>query len=144
MLMTLRQMLSGKNQSLAAVAPRDTVYHALQVMADNDVGAVLVMDGERVVGIFSERDYARKVILLGRASKELLVSEVMTSKVACVSPDRSVDECLAIMTERRFRHLPVVDEAGVLQGMISIGDLVKAKISEQQFIIQQLEHYITS
>jgi len=140
---TLRQLLAGKSQSLAAVSPRDTVFHALKVMADNHVGAVLVMDGERLVGIFSERDYARKVILAGKSSKETAVAEIMTGKVVFASPENSVQECMALMTEGRFRHLPVLDADQQVIGVVSIGDLVKETICEQQFIIDQLKHYIT-
>ena len=140
---TLRQLLAGKSQALAAVAPKDTVFHALQVMADNHVGAVLVLDGERLVGIFSERDYARKIILVGKASKDTQVEEIMTDKVMYVTPDNTIDECMALMTEGRFRHLPVLDDNQQVVGVVSIGDLVKETISEQQFIINQLKHYIT-
>ena len=139
---TLRQLLNGKSQALAAVAPKDTVFHALQVMAENQVGAVLVLDGERLVGIFSERDYARKIILLGKASKETYVEEIMTDKVMYATLDNSVEECMALMTEARFRHLPVLDGNQHVIGVVSIGDLVKETISEQQFIIEQLKHYI--
>lgn len=140
---TLRQLLSGKPQSLAAVAPKDTVFHALKVMADNKVGAVLVLDGERLVGIFSERDYARKVILVGKASKDTRVEEIMTDKVMYATPENSVAECMALMTAGRFRHLPVLDENQQVMGVVSIGDLVKETICEQEFIINQLQHYIT-
>lgn len=140
---TLRQLLAGKPQSLAAVAPKDTVFHALKVMADNDVGAVLVLEGERLVGIFSERDYARKIILLGKASKDTRIDEIMTDKVMYVTPENTVDECMALMTEGRFRHLPVLDDNQQIVGVVSIGDLVKETICEQQFIIDQLKHYIT-
>lgn len=140
---TLRQLLDGKPQSLAAVAPKDTVLHALQVMSDNQVGAVLVLDGEHLVGIFSERDYARKVILKGKASKDTRVEEIMTDKVMYATPENSVEECMALMTEGRFRHLPVLDENRQVVGVVSIGDLVKETICEQQFIIEQLERYIT-
>ncbi|MFC5301485.1 CBS domain-containing protein [Azospira restricta] len=140
---TLRQLLAGKAQPLAAVAPKDTVFHALKVMADNHVGAVLVLDGERLVGIFSERDYARKIILVGKASKDTRVEEIMTDKVMYVTPENTIDECMALMTEGRFRHLPVLDGNQQVVGVVSIGDLVKETISEQQFIIDQLKHYIT-
>jgi len=140
---TLKQLLTSKHRPLAAVSPNDTVLHALQVMAEHDVGALLVLDGERLVGIFSERDYARKIILHGKASKETQVSEIMTDKVFYVGLDRSIDECMAIMSEKHFRHLPVLDEEQQVVGIISIGDLVKETIREQQFIIHQLEHYIT-
>ena len=136
---TLRQILADKSGPLVIVSPDD----ALQVMADHNVGAVLVLDGKQLVGIFSERDYARKVILFGKASKDTRVREIMTDKVLYVTPDRTVDECMAIMTEKHFRHLPVLDDDGRVVGIVSIGDVVKETICEQQFIIQQMEKYIT-
>lgn len=139
---TLKQLLAGRNRPLAIVAPNDTVYHALTVMAQHEVGALLVMDGEQLVGIFSERDYARKIILQGKTSKETLVREIMSDRVAYVTPTSSLQECMALMTEKRFRHLPVLDDDGSVIGMISIGDLVKETIREQQFLIDQLERYI--
>ena len=111
---TLKQLLSGKHRPLAVVSPNDSVFHALRLMSDHDVGALLVLDGERLVGIFSERDYARKVILHGKASKDTPVSEIMTDKVFYVTPDRTVDECMAIMTEKHFRHLPSADRGLLL------------------------------
>ncbi len=140
---TLKQMLSGKHRPLAVVAPNDSVFHALTLMAQHDVGALMVLDGEQLVGIFSERDYARKIILHGKSSKETLVSEIMSDKVAYVTPGTTLDECMALMTEKRFRHLPVLNEDGSVAGIISIGDLVKETISSQQFLIKQLEHYIS-
>lgn len=139
---TLKQLLAGKNRPLAVVAPADTVFHALGVMAKHDVGALLVLDGEDLVGIFSERDYARKIILQGKSSKETLVRDIMSDRVAYVTPDTSLDECMALMTEKHFRHLPILDEAGALVGVISIGDLVKETISSQRFLIEELERYI--
>ncbi len=139
---TLKQLLAGKNRPLAVVAPADTVYHALGVMAKHDVGALLVLDGEELVGIFSERDYARKIILQGKSSKETLVRDIMSDRVAYVTPDTSLDECMALMTEKHFRHLPILDESGALVGVISIGDLVKETISSQRFLIEELERYI--
>jgi CBS domain-containing protein len=139
---TLKQLLAGRNRPLALVAPGDTVYHALTIMARHEVGALLVMDGEQLVGIFSERDYARKIILQGKTSKETLVREIMSDRVAYVTPASTLDECMALMTEKRFRHLPVLDDEGSVVGMISIGDLVKETICEQQFLIDQLERYI--
>ena len=139
---TLKQMLAGKHRPLAAVAPTDSVFHALSVMAENDVGALLVLDGEQLVGIFSERDYARKIILHGKSSKETLVREIMSDRVAYVTPSATLDECMALMTEKRFRHLPVLNEDNSIAGLISIGDLVKETISSQQFLISQLERYI--
>ena len=111
-------------------------------MAKHEVGAVLVLDGEQLVGIFSERDYARKIILHGKTSKETLVREIMSEKVAYVTPASTIDECMALMTEKRFRHLPVLDADGGVVGMISIGDMVKETISNQKFLIDQLARYI--
>ena len=141
---TLKQMLDAKTRPLAVVAPGDTVLHALTVMAHNDVGALLVLDGEQLGGIFSERDYARKIILQGKSSKETLVREIMSDKVAYVTPRATLDECMALMTEKHFRHLPVLEDDGSVVGMVSIGDLVKETISSQQFLIDQLERYISS
>ena len=140
---TLKQMLAARKRPLAVVAPTDSVFHALTLMAQHDVGALLVLEGEQLVGIFSERDYARKIMLQGKSSKETLVREIMSDKVAYVTPASTLDECMALMTEKRFRHLPVLSEAGEVLGIISIGDLVKETISSQQLIISQLEHYIT-
>lgn len=142
-MITLKQMLAAKNRPLAVVTPGDSVFHALNLMAMHDVGALLVLDGEDLVGIFTERDYARKLILHGKSSKETLVSEIMSDKVAYVTLSATVDECMALMTEKHFRHLPVLSEDGEVIGIVSIGDLVKATISNQQFLISQLEHYIT-
>ncbi len=139
---TLKQLIDGKNRSLASVAPEQSVLRALEIMADVDVGALLVLDGKQLVGVFSERDYARKVILQGKGSRHTLVKEVMTSKVICVTPERTVDECMAIMTEKRIRHLPVIDAQQNVLGIISIGDVVKEIASQQKFIISQLESYI--
>src|SRR5664279_1263739 len=141
---TLKQLLAGRKRPLAVVAPGDTVFHALTVMAKHEVGAVLVLDGEQLVGIFSERDYARKIILQGKTSKETLVREIMSDKVAYVTPSVSLDECMALMTEKHFRHLPVLDDADNVLGIISIGDLVQETNCDQQFLIAQLEHYIAS
>ena len=140
---TLKQMLAGKHRPLAVVSPNDSVFHALTLMAQHNVGALMVLDGEQLVGIFSERDYARKIILHGKSSKETLVSEIMSDKVAYVTPATTLDECMALMTEKHFRHLPVLNEDGSVAGIITIGDLVKETISSQQFLIKQLEHYIS-
>ncbi len=139
---TLKQLLASRTRPLAVVTPKDTVFHALTVMAQHDVGALLVLEGEQLVGIFSERDYARKIILQGKSSKETLVREIMSDRVAYVTPGTTLDECMALMTEKRFRHLPVLSEDGSVAGMISIGDLVKETISDQKFLIDQLERYI--
>lgn len=138
---TLRQLLASKDRTPVYVAPGDTVFQALKVMSDNNVGAVLVLDQGQLVGIFSERDYARKGILHGKASKDTIVREVMSEKVLYVTPDRSIEECMAIMTDKHFRHLPILEDGKVI-GVISIGDVVKETISAQQFIIAQLEKYI--
>ena len=140
---TLKQLLTGKRRQPVVVAPIDTVFHALTLMAQHDIGALLVLDGERLVGIFSERDYARKIILHGKNSRETLVREIMSDRVAYVTPATTLDECMALMTERHFRHLPVLSEADEVLGIISIGDLVKETISDQQMIISELERYIT-
>jgi CBS domain-containing protein len=138
---TVRQIIEAKTHKLLSIAPDATVYDALKLMAERDVGALVVMDGERLAGIFSERDYARKVILFGKASKDTTVREIMTDKVLCVRPEQTMDQCMALMTDKRVRHLPVLDHKHVI-GVISIGDVVKEVISEQQFLIEQLEQYI--
>ena len=140
---TLKQLIEGKTRNLAFVTPEQSVLQALQIMAQYDVGALIVLDGERLAGIFSERDYARKIILHDRTSKNTPVSEIMSSKVFCVTLDRTIEECMAIMTEKHFRHLPVIDENKKVLGIISIGDIVKEMISQQSFIIGQLENYIS-
>ena len=139
---TLRQLLADKQQTLAVVSPKDTVFHALKLMADHNVGAVLVLDGGQLVGLLSERDYARKIVLQGKSSKDATVQDIMSDKVLYVSLEHSIDQCMSIMSEKRFRHLPVLDAEQQLVGIVSIGDLVKETICEQQFIIHQLENYI--
>ena len=141
---TLKQLIESKQRKLATIAPDQTIYEALKVMAEHDVGALLVMEGRYLRGVFSERDYARKVILNGKSSFDTNVSEAMSGRVAYVTLDRTVEECLAIMTEKHFRHLPVLNDSGNVVGIISIGDLIKEVISQQQFIIKQLESYISS
>ena len=140
---TVGDVLRVKGNAVLAAEPDATVYHALTVMAEKNIGALVVREGERVVGIFSERDYARQVILKGKASKETTVREIMTARVVYVRPAQTIDDCMALMTDKRIRHLPVMDE-GQLIGLLSIGDVVKAVISEKQFLIEQLENYITS
>jgi CBS domain-containing protein len=120
-----------------------TVFEALSRMAEKEIGALMVLDGPRLVGIISERDYARKIVLLGRTSPNTLVKEIMTSHVVYTHLEQSIEECMALVTEKRIRHLPVID-GGKLVGVISIGDLVKSIISDQKFIIEQLVRYITS
>jgi CBS domain-containing protein len=140
---TVRDVLRTKGSDISSVRPATTVYDALKLMAEKNIGAVLVLEGERPVGIFSERDYARQVILKGKTSKDTAVHEVMTSRVVFVRPEQNIEECMALMTAKRCRHLPVLEE-GKLAGILSIGDVVKAVISEKEFHIAQLENYITS
>jgi CBS domain-containing protein len=138
---TAHDILRFKGSTLHCVRPDDTVLAALGVMAEHDIGAVLVLDGDELAGILTERDYARKVALVGRTSKDSPVSAIMTAEVVCVPPNRSIEDCMALMTERRVRHLPVVENGQVI-GLVSIGDLVKATIDEQEFTINQLKNYI--
>ena len=140
---TVRDVLKQKGRDVWSIAPDATVYDALKLMADKNIGAVLVSEAGRPVGIFSERDYARQVILKGKNSKDTPVREVMTAKVVFVRPEQSIEECMALMTDKRFRHLPVLEE-GQLAGILSIGDVVKAMISEKDFLIEQLANYISS
>lgn len=138
----VRDILTRKGTDVWSISPSASVYEAMKLMADKGIGALLVMEGEKLVGIISERDYARKVILQGRSSRTTSVEEIMTSRVAYAEPGQNIEECMAVMTEKRIRHLPVM-EAGQVRGVISIGDLVKSIIDEQKFIIEQLERYIT-
>lgn len=141
---TLKQLLEQRPRAPIAVLPDDSVFSALELMAKHDIGAVMVMEGERLAGIFSERDYARKIILLGKSSKETLIREIMTEKVLYALPQQTTDQAMALMTDKHIRHLPVLDGKQKVMGMVSIGDLVKETISEQAFLIQQLEQYIAS
>lgn len=138
---TVKQMIDEKSQELLFVSPDETVFVALKLMEKFDIGALVVLEKDKLVGIFSERDYARKVILLGKSSKDTFVSEIMTNKVMYVKPENTVEECMALMTKKRVRHLPVVESDRTV-GVISIGDIVKEMMSEQKFIIDQLEQYI--
>ncbi len=140
---TARHLLDRKGRAIYSIGPDEPVLEAIRMMADHHVGALLVMNANRLVGIVSERDYARKVILKGRSSADTPVSQIMSSPVLTVSLTNSVQECMQLMTSRRLRHLPVVD-AGEVLGMISIGDLVKAVMEEQKQTIEQLESYIHS
>ena len=140
---TTRHLLQRKDHAIHCVGPEDPVLEAIRLMAEHHVGALLVMRGDELVGIVSERDYARKVILLGRSSSETPVWQIMSSPVTTVGLDTSIQECMRLVTTRRIRHLPVID-AGTVVGVISIGDLVKAVIEDQQQTIEQLESYIHS
>lgn len=140
---TIEMLLQSKGSDVWSVEPQDTVYRAIEFMNEKGVGALPVVDGEKLVGILSERDYARKVILKGRSSKETKVEDIMSRDVICVDRQRNVEECMAVMTGKKIRHLPVLDE-GKMVGIVSIGDLVKTIIDEQQFLIEQLENYISS
>ena len=140
---TAADLLKSKpHQTVFTIAPTSSVFEAVQLMADKNIGALLVMEGMQVVGIISERDYARKITLMSRSSRDTLVRDIMTPEVMYVRPENTTEECMMLMTENRLRHLPVMD-GGKLLGLVSIGDLVKDIISEQKFIIDQLEHYIT-
>lgn len=140
---TVRQLLAGKTGALCTIGPGERVFDSLKLMAEKNVGALLVVEEDRLVGIVSERDYARKVILNGKSSHDTPVREIMTERPVCVQPDNTIEECMALMTEKHIRHLPVIEQ-GKLIGMLSIGDLVKETIAEQQFMIKQLESYIHS
>ena len=139
---TVKQVLDTKGYQIHSVAPESTVYEALQKMAQEGIGALAVLDAGELAGILSERDYARKVILTGRHSKETPVRDIMTENVICVSSDLRVDASLSLMTKKCVRHLVIRDD-GRINGLISIGDVVKAIIDDQQFTIEQLEHYIS-
>ena len=140
---TVQDLLDENNRELIKIDPNQTVFEALTMLSKYDIGALVVMNGEILSGIFSERDYARKVILSGKSSKETFVKEIMTEKVKCISPQNNIEDCMKIMTESRFRHLPVLKDDKVL-GIISIGDIVRETIIYQKFIINQLEQYISS
>jgi len=140
---TAANLLRSKaHQSVHTITPEASVFDAIQLMADKNIGALLVMEAEEVAGIITERDYARKIVLMSRSSKQTPVREIMTSAVMYVRPDQTSEECMVLMTENRLRHLPVIDD-GRLLGIISIGDLVKDIIAEQKFTIEQLELYIS-
>ena len=139
---TAAQILKSKrDQTIYSTTPAASVFDAVKLMAEKSIGALVVIDGETVVGLITERDYARKIVLMARSSRETPVRDIMTTSVMYVRPDQTNEDCMALITENRLRHLPVMDK-GKLIGLISIGDLVKDIISEQQFVIQQLEHYI--
>ena len=140
---SLKQVLEVKGSQVYSIRPDAKVIEALQLMAQKDIGALLVMEGERLIGIMSERDYARKVILHGRSSQDVPVRDIMTANVITVSPERTVEECMALVTHHRIRHLPVCEDERLI-GMVSIGDLVKEVIADQEQTIKQLESYIHS
>ncbi len=135
-------ILKEKGHEVLSVTPETSVFEALKLMADKNVGSLLVLKNDELIGLFSERDYARKVILKGKSSKETPVNEIMSSRVVYVRPSQTIEECMALMTDKRVRHLPVFKDKQLV-GLISIGDVVKAIISEHEFLIHQLENYIT-
>ncbi len=138
----VKEILEEKGSEIWSISPKDTMFDALKMMAEKKIGALLVEEDGRIVGIVSERDYARKVILKGKSSKEISVSEIMTPDVICVSPETKVEEAMAIMIDKKVRHLPVMDEEK-LAGLISIGDVVKAIIDEKDYVIVELTRYIS-
>ena len=138
----VRDVLNVKGTDVFTIGPDASVYDAIKIMSDNRIGALVVLDGEKLVGLISETDYARKIVLMGRTSVNTMVREIMTDKVLYVSLDQDITECMALMSEYRFRHLPVIEDEQ-LAGLISIGDLVKSIIDDQTFTIEQLERYIT-
>ena len=140
---TVKQLVDEKPHKLLSIAPSISVFEALQKMAEFDVGALVILDEGRLVAIFSERDYARKLILHGKSSKETRVEEIMTTRLVCIGPDRSAEECMALMTDERVRHLPVLEDKKVV-AVISIGDVVREMIEDQKHTIEQLEQYIMS
>jgi CBS domain-containing protein len=139
---SVKQLLNSKGHDVWSINPHGSMFDAIKLMADKEVGALLVMNDSKLLGIVTERDYARKVILKGKLSKQTPVKDIMTRSVLCARPEQTVEQCMALMTDKRVRHLPVLDGERVA-GIISMGDLVKAIIEEQQFIIEQLEHYIS-
>ncbi len=141
--MKIQQILADKGSDIWSIRPEATVFEALELLAEKKIGAVLVVEEGRLIGILSERDYARKVVLLGRGSRKTPAREIMSPDPCCIRPDQTIDDAMALMTAKRIRHLPVVEGAELL-GIVTIGDVVKAKIADQEFVIQQLENYITS
>lgn len=141
-MMTISQLLEQKGGKILSIHPDATVYEAIKRMADHDVGSLLVLEDDALVGIMTERHYARNVFLKGRASPQTRVGEIMERNVVCARPNQTVDECMALMAAKRIRHLPVVDAQGGLLGIVSTGDLVQSIIGDREFVIEQLEHYI--
>ena len=141
-MITIEQLLNNKDDQIWSVESKTSIFEALIIMSDKEIGALLVIEDEKLVGIFSERDYARKVILKGKSSKNTQVGELMTKKVLYIDPEKTINDCMAIMTDKHIRHLPVIENDKVI-GMVTIGDVVNQIISEQEYTIQQLENYIT-
>ncbi len=139
---TVRDVLDRKGRQVYSVSPADSVYRALEIMSDHRIGALMVVEDGKLVGVVSERDYARKIALMGKSSRDTHVADIMTKNVYCIRPGARIEDCMALMTEKSVRHLPVMDDDG-LDGVISIGDVVKATITHQEFIIEQLEHFIS-
>ena len=139
---TVRDVLDRKGRQIYSVNPGDSVYRALEIMSDHRIGALMVVEDGKLVGVVSERDYARKIALKGKSSRDTHVADIMTRNVYCIRPGARIEDCMALMTEKSVRHLPVMEEDG-LDGVISIGDVVKATITHQEFIIDQLEHFIS-
>ncbi len=139
---TVNEILNAKGRDVWSTPPDWMFFDALRLMAEKDVGALLVMEGAKLVGIVTERDYARKIVLAGKTSRDTPVRDVMTTRVLCARPDQTIEECMALMTDKRTRHLPILDHKHVV-GLVSIGDLVKAIIREQKFVIEQLQQYIS-
>jgi CBS domain-containing protein len=142
-MISVKHVLESKGHEYWSLTSNSTVYEAIKLMADHEIGSVLVIDGGEIKGIVTERDYARKVILEGKSSPDTPLSEIMSTHVLYVRPEQTVEECLALMTDKRVRHIPVITD-GEIKGLVSIGDLVKAMITEQQFIIEQLANYIST
>jgi CBS domain-containing protein len=138
---TVKQLLDAKGKEVWSMPPDGTVFDAIQLMAEKNIGAVVIVEAGRPVGIFTERDYARNVFLMGKASPTTRVGDIMVTRVVFAKPDSTIEQCMAVMSDKRVRHLPVLDN-GRLAGIVSIGDLVKGVIADQQFVIEQLEHYI--
>ena len=138
---TVKHVLDKKGNDVHFIHPDASVFDALKLMAENDIGSLVVLEDDKLVGIITERHYAREIVLKGKTSPRTLVRDIMLTKVICARPDQSVEECMAVMTARAVRHLPVL-EHGRLVGIVSIGDMVKSVIGDQKFVIEQLEHYI--
>jgi len=140
-MITVTEMLKEKGGGVLTISPQDTVYRALEIMAEKNLGALVVVEDEKVVGMFSERDYARNVVLKGKSSKDTLIKDLMSANPCYVRPEQTVSDCMALITEKRRRHLPVLDGEKLI-GIVSIGDVVKQQIIDQEFTIKQLENYI--